>query len=416
MQFPQVIAQQPILQQLQALESDNRLSHALLFIGKEGSGALPMAINFAQNLISQKIQTAPKPAPVVVADLFGGFSALPTEEETPTEKITPIPNPTIGIEVAAAALLHPDLHFSIPVVKKGNSDKPAVSADWAAEWREFFKLMPYGNVFDWLQFIKADNRQGNITAEECNDIIHKLSLKAFSGGLKILVLWMPEYLGAMGNKLLKLIEEPPPNTLFLLVAESEEGILPTIVSRCQVIRIPPLHEDDIEAALISRCNMEPAAARQIALVSDGNYREALQLMQHNTEDWNALLRDWLNATLQKGPSAFKRFDMQLKMTAQLAELGREKQKQLLRYFLQLLEQSLRLRLMGEAQLKLPDAEKEFAQRLNKMSGLSTQRAIATEIENAIYYIERNANPKILFQALTIKLRSIVLDKTILLST
>ena len=115
---------------------------------------------------------------------------------------------------------------------------------------------PYGNVYDWLQFIGAENKQGNITANECNDIIRKLSLKSFESEYKILIMWMPEYLGNEGNKLLKLIEEPPPNTLFILVAENESLILPTIVSRCQLIKIPTLETTDIEAALIEDNKMQ----------------------------------------------------------------------------------------------------------------------------------------------------------------
>jgi DNA polymerase-3 subunit delta' len=277
-------------------------------------------------------------------------------------------------------------------------------------------MMPYGNVFDWLQFINAENKQGNITSEECNDIIRKLSLKAFQAPIKVLVMWMPEYLGKEGNKLLKLIEEPPPDTVFLLVAENEDQLLPTIVSRCQVIRILPLDPEDIEQVLIEKSNLPAEQARQIALVCEGNYREALQLVQHNQEDWDALLKEWLNASLLRGATDFQRFGLQNKIVEQLAGLGREKQKQLLRYFLELLGQSLRIRIMGADQLNLPENEKAFALKLNKISGISTQQALVKELEQAIYYVERNANPKMLFHALTIKLRSIVLDKTVLLAT
>lgn len=384
------------------LEAQNRLSHALMFIGKEGSGALALAMNFAQKLLS-----APTPAKAPeAADLFGGFTALPAE---------PAEAPADEIDAKALELVHPDLHFSYPVIPKKTGDKP-VSTDYIKEWREFYKLSPYGNVFDWLQFINAENRQGNITAEECQDIIRKLSLKAFQSRYKVLVMWMPEYLGKEGNKLLKLIEEPPPDTIFLLVAENEDQILPTILSRCQLIRVPPLDEADMENALTDRAGMPPEKARQIALVSNGNYREALQLMQHNQEDWNGLLRDWLNATLMRGSTAHQRFAQQNKIVDTLSALGREKQKQLLRYFLQLLEQSIRLRLIGEELLNLPESEKEFALKLNKMSGISTQKAIVDEIESAVYYVERNANPKMLFHALTLKLRSIVIDRMVVSSS
>lgn len=400
MLFKNVIGQEHIKKQLLDLKAANRLSHAILFVGKEGSGALPLAVNFAQYLVS-----VPK-APPVVEDLFGGFSALPQVAVETTENY---------VEPNAAQLIHPDLHFSYPVVPKKPGDKP-VSTDYIKDWREFYKMMPYGNVFDWLQQITKENKQGNITAEECNDIIRKLSLKAFQAPYKVLVMWMPEYLGDAGNKLLKLIEEPPPDTIFLLVAESEDRLLQTIVSRCQVIRILPLEAADIENALISRANLASEQARQIALVCDGNYREALQMMQHNGEDWDSLLKEWLNASLMKGASEIQRFALQAKAVDQLAALGREKQKQLLRYFLELLSHSLRIRVLGEDALNLPENEKEIARRINKVSGISTQQAMSRELENAIYYVERNANAKMLFHALTLKLRSIVLDKTVLLTS
>ena len=406
MLFSNVIGQDAIKRQLLDLQEHNRLSHAILFLGKEGAGALPLAVNFGQHLVSApKSKAAP-----VVADLFGGMSALPTPDSEEAE-VTNRDN----FDASAAQLLHPDLHFSYPVIPKKSGDKP-IATEYVKEWREFYKMMPYGNVFDWLQFINAENKQGNITSDECNDIIRKLSLKAFQAPMKVLVMWMPEYLGKEGNKLLKLIEEPPPDTIFLLVAENEDQLLPTIVSRCQVIRILPLEPADIEKALVEKSKLPTEQARHIALVSEGNYREALQLMQHNQEDWDALLKDWLNASLLRGALEFNRFSQQSKIIEQLAGLGREKQKQFLRYFLELLGQSLRIRLMGADHLNLPDNEKAFAEKLNKISGISMQQAIAKELEQAIYYVERNANPKMLFHALTLKLRSIVLDKTILLTS
>src|ERR1700741_440755 len=168
----------------------------------------------------------------------------------------------------SAQLIHPDIHFSYPVVTK-KSGSPPISADYISEWREFIKNYPYGNVYDWLQFIGAENKQGNITAQECNDIIRKLNLKSFESEYKILIMWMPEYLGNEGNKLLKLIEEPPPNTLFILVAENESLILPTIVSRCQLVKIPELENKEVEEALVNRSNVNPETARQLASLSEG---------------------------------------------------------------------------------------------------------------------------------------------------
>ena len=396
MQFKDVIGQEPVKQHLIEMVQQNRLSHALLFLGKEGSGALPMAVAFAQFVICQ-----PGEAPVV-EDLFGGMSALSSEPAFIH------PDDITGEESfqRAEQLIHPDLHFSFPVIARKSGDKP-VSNDFISEWRDFIKNNAYGNAYEWLQMIGAENKQGNITADECNNILKKISLKSYESPYKVLVLWMPEYLGKEGNKLLKLIEEPPPNTLFILVAENEEQILPTILSRCQLIKIPLLENNEIEAALIHRANANEDTARQIAAIAEGNYREALQLLQHAEEDWQALLRDWLKFIIRQ------MLNDQVKFADEISKLGREKQKQFLRYFNHMLEQAIRIKILGADNIALPENEKDFAQRLNKIAGVSQMEKIIEELDNASYYIERNANSKMLFQALSIKLFHIIQNKMVL---
>jgi DNA polymerase-3 subunit delta' len=395
MQFKEVIGQQEIKQHLTEMVQQNRLSHALLFLGKEGSGALPLALAFAQFVVCQ-----PTTAPVV-EDLFGGMSALSSGPSF----IHPDDIAEQEAFQRAEQLIHPDLHFSYPVIPKKSGDKP-VSSDYISEWREFVKQFPYGNAYDWLQFIGAENKQGNITADECNDIMRKLSLKSYEAEYKVLVLWMPEYLGKEGNKLLKLIEEPPANTLFVLVAESEEQILPTILSRCQLVKIPLLENKEVEEALIERAKASPETARQIAAIAEGNYREALHLLQHSDEDWQSLLGDWLRFIIRK------MLPDQVKWTDEISKLGREKQKQFLRYFNHMLEQAIRIKVLGIDAIPLPDNEKDFAQRLNKIASVSQMQAMIEELDKAAYYIERNANGKMLFQALTIKLFHIIANKVV----
>jgi len=402
MQFSKIINQQEVKQQLVELIQHNRLSHALLFLGKEGNGALSLALALAQYLTCEKANPK-KLNQNSNASLFG---------EELTAHDSPLTTQTDSCGICASCskanqLVHPDIHYSYPVVTK-KSGTPPLSVDYITEWREFINNYPYGNVYDWLQFIGAENKQGNITANECNDIIRKLSLKSFESEYKILIMWMPEYLGAEGNKLLKLIEEPPPNTLFILVAENETLLLPTIVSRCQMIKIPMLETTDIETALIES-KIDPAKARQVAATAEGNYREALQLLQHAEEDWQGILRDWLNSIIKTGPIA------QTKWVEETSRLGREKQKQFLRYFNHLLEQSIRSKIMG-SNIHLPDNEKDFADRLNRLADISQQQAIIEELDRATYYIERNANAKILFHALTIKLYHIIQDKIVFLAT
>ena len=397
MQFQSITGQKETKEQLVQMVQHNRLSHALLFLGKEGSGALQLALAFAQYIVC-------KPqAPEV--DLF---AAPEPKTQDPKPKTTDSCGQCPAC-TKANQLIHPDIHFSYPVITKKPGEKP-ISTDFIKEWREFIVTNPYGNVYDWLQFIGAENKQGNITAHECTDIIRKLNLKSFESEYKILVMWMPEFLGKEGNKLLKLIEEPPPNTLFILVAENEDLILPTILSRTQLVKIPMLTNPEVEVALELNAGVKIEKAQQIAILAEGNYREALQLLQHADDDWEVMLREWLNAIIRTGPVA------QVKWIDDTAKLGREKQKQFLKYFIHLLEEAIRLRVMGTTNHKpqTTNNETDFASRLNKLCDLGQQEAIINELDKASYYIERNANAKMLFHALSIRLYHIINNKSLIL--
>jgi DNA polymerase-3 subunit delta' len=189
--------------------------------------------------------------------------------------------------------------------------------------------------------------------------------------------------------------------LFILVTENEAQILPTILSRVQIIRLPRPSISEIKEALVERAGVAPEQARQLAAVSEQNYREALRQLQHGQDDWQGLLREWLNAVLKTGPIA------QVKWVEEISKAGREKQKQFLQYFGHLLEQAIRLQMSEEALTDMPDSEKDFAIRLNKIADLSSQQAIVKELNKSIYYIERNAHAKMLFHALTIRLYHIL---------
>ena len=402
-QFEKGIGQREIKEQLIQMVQHNRLSHALLFLSKEGSGALSLALAFAQYIVCEqvngKIKKSEEPS------LFG-------EPELASQ---PIANFTDSCGVCSACtkasqLIHPDIHFSYPVIPRKPGDKP-ISTDYINEWRGFTAAQPYGNVYDWLQFIGAENRQGNITSDECNDINRKISLKSFESEYKILIIWMPEYLTKNGNKLLKLIEEPPPNTLFLLVAENEDLILPTILSRTQLVKIPSLSNLEVESALAQRMGVPIEKAQQIAALSEGNYHEALQLLEQAEDDWQITLREWLNLISKKNLAG------QVKWIEDMSKQGREKQKQFLKYFTHLLEQAIRLGVMDEKtanSLSIAANEKDFALRLNKLCTIHQQEAIVHHLDKASYYIERNANGKMLFHALSIKLYHIITNNSLIL--
>jgi DNA polymerase III subunit delta' len=398
MLFRDIIGQEEVKNQLVDLVKNNRLSHALLFLGREGSGGLPLAMAFANYIAS-----LPKEKDTPATDLFGSAIEPSPLPSTPAEADRWMEaHPGFS---KTSDMVHPDLHYSYPVIPK-KANTPPASTDYITEWREFVKQMPYGNVFDWLQFINAENKQGNITAHECNEILRKLNLKSFESGYKTLIMWMPEYLGREGNKLLKLIEEPPPDTLFILVAESESAILSTILSRCQLIKVPAIKAGEMEQALVKRAGCEPMQAKMLSNASNGNYREALHLLQHADEDFNQLLKEWLNASLRNQALP------QVKIIEEISKLGRERQKQFIRHFIHLLESALRLQVAGPNNIKeagsmMAEPELEFALKINKAMNLDQINAVSGELDRASYYIERNANAKILFHALTIKIFHIV---------
>jgi DNA polymerase-3 subunit delta' len=405
-QFKDIIGQHEIKKKLTQLYQQNRLSHALLFLGKEGNGSLSLARAFTQYIVCEKVNGKS-------SNLENGPSLF--GEEQPIQQDTEYDS--CGICTAcqkASKLVHPDIHYSYPAVTKKSGDK-LLSSDYAVEWRSFLAKQPYGNTYDWLQFINAENKQGNISAHECNDINRKLSLKSFESEYKFLIMWMPEYLQNEGNKLLKLVEEPPPNTIFIFVAENESLILPTILSRTQLIKIPLLQNIDIEEALQLKEKTDPVVAHQISSMSEGNYREALQQLQHADDNWEVLLRDWLNTIIKTGPAA------QVKWIEEVSKLGREKQKQFLKYFMHLLEYAIRIRTLGAVNPNETNDYSEgqqtsidFSSRFNKLCDISQQEAIIKELDTATYHIERNANAKILFHALTIRLYHIISNKSVIL--
>lgn len=404
MQFKDVINQEHTKQKLITLYRDNRLSHALLFLGKEGNGALALARAFAQFIVCEKVNGKSTHSENNHS-LFDVTDTSPSNEEESLKD-------SCGICPAckkASQLAHPDIHFSYPTITKKSGEKP-IATDFIVEWRSFALQHPYDNLYDWLQFLNAENKQGNITAAECENIAHKLSLKSFEAEYKILIMWMPEFLGNEGNKLLKLIEEPPPNTLFIFVAENEDLILPTILSRTQLVKIPALQTADIRDALIDHLKADPLQATEIAEISEGNYREAFQLIQQVDNNWETLLRDWLNTIVKTGPAA------QVKWIEEIAGIGREKQKQFLQYFNHLLQQSIRLSIVGEGHSnneRLANIN-DFASRFNRLCEIPQLEAIIHEIDTAIYHIERNANAKILFHALTIRIYHIISNKSVIL--
>lgn len=401
MQFKDVIGQLDVKKQLVNMVQQNRLSHALLFLGKEGNGALSLARAFSQYLVCEKVNGKANHFTQAIS-LFGDEEIKDTDQ-----KNSEVPEDSCGkcpACVKAAGIIHPDIHFSYPVLTSKSGDKP-VSTDFIAQWRLFINKNPYGNLYDWLQDIGAENKQGNINAQECLDINRKLSLKSFESEYKFLIMWMSELMGNQGNRLLKLIEEPPPNTIFIFLAENEQLILPTILSRTQLVKIPALETTDIINSLETNEGVGRQKAEQIAVSCNGNYHDALQQLQHAEDDWNAQLKEWMNSILKYGPAA------QVKWIEEISKAGREKQKQLLKYFIQTIENAIRISILAHSTDSQID---EFSIKLNKICQTGQLEAITNELDKAIYHIERNANAKILFHALTIRIYHIISNKSVIL--
>src|SRR3954469_21956265 len=245
MQFKQIVGQEAIKQRLISTVNENRVSHAQLFLGTEGAGGLALAVAYAQYLSCEDKQPD---------DSCGVCSSCRKYQK----------------------LMHPDLHFSYPFFAKHKDD---TALTFIEQWRDAFINNPYLNLDTWRGYLEAENKQANINIAECHQIIKKLSFKPFESAYKILILWLPEYLDKEGNTLLKIIEEPQPNTLFLLVAQNQDQILNTILSRTQLVKIPALGYEEVKNYLIKERNQTENSAAQIAYLSNGNLTEALIMLQ-----------------------------------------------------------------------------------------------------------------------------------------
>lgn len=296
-------------------------------------------------------------------------------------------------------LAHPDLHLTFPTI----GAKPNLSKNFLPQFREFFRQTPYAAAFDWLQFIQAENKQGNISADECREMIDRLNLTAFESGYKIQIIWRPEFLGKEGNILLKLIEEPPQKTLLFLVAENEEDILNTILSRTQKIVLPPLTPKDIADALCQRFQVNERQALQVAHISENSYSQALSLYHNSGQnDWMPYLRDWFNAIFTFNA------EMTSKWVDDMAKLGREQQKHFLVFAQELLTHVFRLTLSPAYQPALIADELNLVQKLAKRQmDISVFESIDETITKTIYHIERNAHSKTQLLYLSLQMQYLI---------
>jgi DNA polymerase-3 subunit delta' len=283
--------------------------------------------------------------------------------------------------------VHPDLHFSYPFFASHHEN---TALTFIEDWRKAFLANPYLGLDEWRDQLNADNKQANINIAEAHSIITKLSLKPFEGEYKILIMWLPEYLSLQGNALLKVIEEPAQKTLFLLVAQNQEQILNTIISRTQLVKIPKLSQQDIVEYLEKR-NIETAKAQQLAYLSNGNLQTALQHLNNQENDFHELFLQWLRACWGNAGLNIVNYT-----EGELAKMGRENQKNFFKYGVNLMRECMLYLAHASSLIHLPPKELEFISKFSQVLNLAKAEAIANELERAQYHIERNANPKILF--------------------
>jgi len=363
MYFSQIPGQSNLKSSLIRSVGEQRVSHAILFTGPEGCGSLALAIAFARYISCEDR----KPD-----DSCGKCRSCLKYDK----------------------LIHPDLHFVFPVIKDKKNTDP-ISDSFIDQWREFIKTSPFPLINNWLEWIEVGNAQGLIYANEANEIIRKMGLKSFESDFKIMVIWLPEKMHiSAANKLLKLIEEPPDKTLFLLASDDSEKIIPTIVSRCQMLKVPGFAEEDISGYLAAGLGIPAKEASDIARSASGNISRAIDMVRNketgsqNLENFRSLMR-----------LAWKRDIAGLMGWAEyLASTGREAQKGFIAFSLRLLRENLMLTL-GQKENKivfLGGEEESFSSNFHPFVNQNNIYPLTDELNLAFSHIEANGNAKIIF--------------------
>jgi DNA polymerase-3 subunit delta' len=362
-QFRDIPNQTALKEILRQSVQRGHVAHAQLFRGAEGSAALALALAYAQYLNCEgRTDDAD--------DSCGHCPAC----------------------LKIGKLAHPDLNFVLPTTATKSVPKDATSAKFAAEWRIFLAESPYQGFNDWMQHIGAENKQGSISKEEAGLLLKLVSLKAFEAKFKIVILWLPELMHpAAANAVLKLLEEPPPTTIFLLVSNEPEQLLPTILSRVQPVVVRPFSEDDITAYLTEHYHVPEAKARQVAQLAEGNLGAALasrdQSADHNYAEF---FIKWMRRCY-----SLKMSDVMV-LADEFQKMGRENQKEQLSFSLGLLRKVLLFGLDPQLVPHLASGEQQFVQGFSRFVTIRNADQLTEELNTAHYHIERNANPRMVF--------------------
>ncbi len=375
MLWEKIAGQEKIKQKLRESVAEGRISHAQLFSGQNGWGALNLAIAYAGEILASE----------------KGINVLQKVE----------------------SLQHPDVHFSFPAAVTDSVKKDPTSKQFTKEWREFLLEQPYGSVYDWLQFLGIEKKQGIINVHEAQEIVKSLSLNSYEGSYKIMIIWMPELMNiSAANKLLKIIEEPPQKTVFLLVSEREDLLLPTITSRCQLVKINRLTDEEIADYLIKNKGLTENQAYRISLSSNGNLHDALHSLESITSEFEAYFVQWVrNAFMAaKTPSVLRNL---VSWSHEISGWSREQQKQFLSYCIEIFRQALLKNYHADnlVYMKLSAEGFNWDRFAPFIHGANIEE-ILKELNDASYHIERNANAKIVLLDLSIKLTRYLHKKAI----
>ena len=372
MQFSSVIGQAEVKERLIRSANENRVSHALLFSGAEGSGILPLAVAFAQYLVCEN--RGPE-------DSCGDCAAC----------------------VKMKKLVHPDVTFSFPVTTREKIKYPK-SVDFITEWRKAALHNPYLGYNEWISELDSENKQGNISVDESADILRRLNLKAVEAPYKIVIIWLAEKMNVpAANKLLKIIEEPPAQTFFFLLTENYEQIIPTIISRTQLVKLKKISDDEMTKALIGRHELSKDAAQKIAHRAGGNYLEAVNLIHHHAEEKNENQRflEWMRACLKMNLKTIN------DLTLELAATSREQQKLFLQNGLHILRECLMINYADRTMIRFEGEELESFKKFSPFVNAANSEKFIEEFNSAHFHLERNANFKILFADLSFKVNRLL---------
>jgi DNA polymerase-3 subunit delta' len=366
LQFKDITGQAELKSKLIQTVKGGRISHTQLFLGGEGTGALPLAIAYSQ------------------------YINCPNATDTDSCG-------TCTSCIKYSKYIHPDLHFTFPTITVEKSKKK-LSNDFIVEWRAALERDPYMSELQWLLHLdKEGKKQGNITADECRDILRKLSLTSYEAKYKTVIIWLPEHLRNEGNILLKLLEEPPERTLIILVAKDSEKVIPTILSRTQLVRVPALKDEDIERVLVERMHMSGEEAGIVARVAEGNLSLALTLAGEGRADYFRLFQSWMRFCYNPR----KGFVDLNAWVDDCVRTGKEFMKSFLNYSLYMVRSAMIFNYGTEAMLRLSGEEREFIRKFAVAIKSNNLPDIYRALNESSHHIERNADPRITFLNLSL---------------